>query len=175
MTLNYSTDRTPGWKVDETIEIPIIGATCPPRLKGVAADDRRRRREDREALVRPELPDHRRGTCKDYPLITPNISYTFRWDGKDAYDRTVQGRVTATIQVIYVYEFNYYGATDEFESSLRPVRLGHAGLRRPLRVRQPLGHDGHALLLRRPDRADDHARDRLVGRAADATGSAAGR
>ncbi len=59
MTLNYSTDRTPGWKVDETIQIPIVGPTVPPRLKGVAADDRRRRREDREALVRPELPDHR--------------------------------------------------------------------------------------------------------------------
>src|SRR5690349_6895658 len=35
MTLNYSTDRTPGWKVDETIQIPIVGPTVPPRLKGV--------------------------------------------------------------------------------------------------------------------------------------------
>ena len=25
MTLNYSTERTPGWKVDETMKIPIVG------------------------------------------------------------------------------------------------------------------------------------------------------
>ena len=59
MTLNYSTDRTPGWKVDETIQIPIVGATDPAAAEGRPADDRRRRREDREALVRPQLPDHR--------------------------------------------------------------------------------------------------------------------
>ena len=35
MTLNYSTDRTPGWRVDETIQIPVVGATLPPRLKGI--------------------------------------------------------------------------------------------------------------------------------------------
>ena len=60
MTLNYSTERTPGWTVDETIQIPVVGPTDPAAPEGRLADDRRRRREDREALVRPELPDHRR-------------------------------------------------------------------------------------------------------------------
>ena len=59
MTLNYSTDRVPGWKVDETIDIPVVGPTDPAAPEGRAADDRRRRREDREALVRPQLPHHR--------------------------------------------------------------------------------------------------------------------
>ena len=61
----------------------------------------------------PSFPTTGASTCKDYPLITPNISLPFRWDGKDAYDRTVQGRVTATIKVIYVYEFNYYGVDND--------------------------------------------------------------
>jgi len=117
MTLNYSTDRTPGWRVDETIQIPIVGPTVPPRLKGIqlTIDVGGERIEKR--WCDPNFPTTGASTCKDYPLITPNISFPFRWDGKDAYDRTIQGRVNATIRVIYVYEFNYYGATDEFASS----------------------------------------------------------
>ena len=111
MTLNYSTDRTPGWKVDETIEIPIVGATIPPRLKGIQLTIDVAGEKIEKRWCDPNFPTTGATTCKDYPLITPNIGYAFRWDGKDAYDRTVQGRVTATIQVIYVYEFNYYGAT----------------------------------------------------------------
>ena len=118
MTLNYSTDRTPGWKVDETIEIPVVGPTIPPRLKGIQLTIDVAGEKIEKRWCDPNFPTTGASTCKDYPLITPNISFPFRWDGKDAYDRTVQGRVTATIQVIYVYEFNYYGAeTDELESS----------------------------------------------------------
>ncbi|WP_028062594.1 RHS repeat-associated core domain-containing protein [Solirubrobacter soli] len=118
MTLNYSTDRTPGWKVDETIQIPIVGPTVPPRLKGVQLTIDVGGEKIEKRWCDPNFPTTGASTCKDYPLITPNISMPFKWDGKDAYDRTVNGRVTATIQVIYVYEFNYYGAdTDEWQSS----------------------------------------------------------
>src|SRR3954451_1846801 len=117
MTLNYSTDRTPGWKVDETIDIPIVGATVPPRLKGVELTIDVGGEKIEKRWCEPNFPTTGASTCKDYPLIGPNISFPYKWDGKDAYDRTVQGRVTATIQVIYVYEFNYYGATDDFASS----------------------------------------------------------
>ncbi len=116
-TLNYSTDRTPGWKVDETIQIPVVGSTIPPRLKGISMTIDVGGEKIEKRWCDPSFPTTGASTCKDYPLITPNISFPFRWDGKDAYDRTVQGRVTATIQVIYVYEFNYYGATDDFASS----------------------------------------------------------
>jgi hypothetical protein len=115
--LHYSTDRTPGWKVGETIQIPIVGATIPPRLKGIQLTVDVGGEKIEKRWCDPSFPTTGASTCKDYPLITPNISVPYHWDGKDAYDRTVQGRVTATIQVIYVYEFNYYGASDDFASS----------------------------------------------------------
>jgi RHS repeat-associated protein len=118
MTLNYSTDRTPGWKVDETIQIPIVGPTVPPKLKGIQLTIDVGGEKIEKRWCDPSFPTTGASTCKDYPLITPNISVPFKWDGKDAYDRTVQGRVTATINVIYVYEFTYFGEeADEWESS----------------------------------------------------------
>ncbi|HEX6025802.1 MAG TPA: RHS repeat-associated core domain-containing protein [Solirubrobacter sp.] len=116
MSLNYSSDRTPGWRVDEALEIPIVGAV-PPRLKGIqlTIDVAGERFEKR--WCDPNFPTTGASTCKDYPPITPNIKHTFRWDGFDAYNRPIQGRVTAKIRVVYVYEFNYYGAPEEFESS----------------------------------------------------------
>jgi len=38
----------------------------------------------------PSFPTTGEATCKGLPAITPNISYAFRWDGLDAYDRTIQ-------------------------------------------------------------------------------------
>jgi RHS repeat-associated protein len=116
MALHYSSDRTPGWRVDETLEIPIVGAV-PPRLKGIqlTIDVAGERFEKR--WCDPNFPTTGADTCKDYPPITPNIKHTFRWNGLDAYDRQIQGRVTAKIRVVYVYEFNYYGAPEEFQSS----------------------------------------------------------
>ena len=109
-----------------------------------------------------------RATCKGLPPITPNIDYSFRWDGLDAYDRAIQGRVTATIKVIYVYEFNYYGASEDVR---RPSFSQFGSDTEVFDGRYACGnrsrHDGHALLLRHPGRADDHAGDRLVGRAPD--------
>ena len=76
--------------------------------------------------------------------------------------------MTATIQVIYVYEFNYYGAdTDEFESSFSQFGSDTQVFDGRYSCGNRSGHDGHALLLRHPGRPDDHAGDRLVGRAPD--------
>jgi RHS repeat-associated protein len=116
MTLNYSSDRTPGWKVDEELEIPVVGA-IPPRLKGIqlTIDVAGKRVEQR--WCDPSFPTTGQSTCKGLPPITPNITYRFRWDGLDAYDREVNGRVVATIRVVYVYEFNYYEASEDFSAS----------------------------------------------------------
>ncbi len=111
MTLNYSTDRTPGWKVGDTMQIPVVG-TIPPRLKGIQLTIDVAGQHVEKRWCDPSFPTTGEATCKGLPPITPNISYGFRWDGLDAYDRTIQGRVTATIKVIYVYEFNYYGSND---------------------------------------------------------------
>lgn len=117
MTLNYATDRTPGWKVDETIQIPVVGPTVPPRLKGVQLTIDVGGEKIEKRWCDPSFPTTGERVCQGLPPIGPNLSFPYKWDGKDAYDRTIQGRVTATIQVIYVYEFNYYGADDEFQSS----------------------------------------------------------
>src|SRR3954454_15356646 len=116
MTLNYNTERTPGWKVDETMNIPVVGQ-IPPRLKGIQLTIDVAGKKIEKRWCDPSFPTTGESTCKGLPPITPNISYAYKWDGLDAYDRSIQGRVTATIQVIYVYEFNYYGASDEFSSA----------------------------------------------------------
>ncbi len=109
MSIAYASDRTPAWKVDETLDIPITGSEIPPRLKGIqllvdVAGERIERR-----WCDPNHPTQGAETCAGLPPIAPNTSYRFRWDGLDAYDRRIQGRITATIRVLYVYEFNYYG------------------------------------------------------------------
>jgi len=40
-------------------------------------------------------------------FATPNQSYNFRWDGKDAYGRNVQGGTLATVRIGYVYGVVY--------------------------------------------------------------------
>ena len=113
LTLNYATDRTPGWKVDETMKIPVVGQ-IPPRLKGIQLTIDVAGEKIEKRWCDPSFPTTGETTCKGLPPITPNIDYSFHWDGLDAYDRAIQGRVTATIKVIYVYEFNYYGASEDF-------------------------------------------------------------
>ena len=38
---------------------------------------------------------------------TPNLRYTFVWDGKDAYGRRVQGGVPYLVRIGYVYAMEY--------------------------------------------------------------------
>jgi hypothetical protein len=141
----------------------------PAAPEGRAADDRRRWREDREALVRPELPDHRDDHLQGLSAGRPEHQLPvqvgrqgrLRPHGPGPRDGHDPGHLRLRVQLLR-------RGHRRLGVELQPVRLGLAGLRRPLRVRQPLRHDGHALLLRRPGRPDDHAGDRLVGRAPDA-------
>ena len=138
MTLDYTTERTPGWRVRRDAPDPDHGRHAAAAAEGhpltidVAGEKIEKRWCD------PSYPTTGATTCKDYPLITPNLDYAFRWDGLDAYDRAIQGRVTAKIQVIYVYEFKYYDAPRTFDSSFGQFGSDTRGLRRPLRVRQPV-------------------------------------
>ena len=167
MTLDYSTERTPGWRVDETLRSRSRAATLPPRLKGIQLHDRRRRRADREALVRPELPDHRRehlqGLSADHaqPRLRVPLGRPGRLRPRDPGPRDGEDQrdLRLRVQLLRARPRTSSRSFGQFGSDTR-------GLRRPLRVRQPVGLDGHALLLRHPDRADDHPRDRLLGRAA---------
>jgi RHS repeat-associated protein len=116
-TLDYSSNRAPGYTAGRQLEIPITTGTLPDRLKGV----------DLEIDVAGRHFEHRwcdqaqwagnPGFCDGMDGITPDLNYKFAWDGKDAYGRQVQGRPTVTVRVIYVYEFNYYDAPDRFDTS----------------------------------------------------------
>src|SRR5205085_1961195 len=46
-----------------------------------------------------------------------NLAYDFKWDGKDAYGRAVEGQMRATIHRKYIYFTHYYGTTQEFDDS----------------------------------------------------------
>ena len=116
-SLHYISSRTPGWKVDDKLEIPITPATIPDRLKGVQLEVTIGGKKIEQRWCDPKYPTTGTQTCGSLPMIAPNLTHTISWDGIDAYDREVQGRLKATIRVVYVYEFNYYDAPEEFSAS----------------------------------------------------------
>ena len=84
--LHYGSDRTPGRKDAYTLDIPLSGPTLPASLRRIKL----------EISV----------AGKKFTQIfaaTPNQHYSFSWDGKDAYGRTVQGGAIATVRIGYVY------------------------------------------------------------------------
>ena len=88
-TLHYSSVRTPG-SANYSLEIPLSGTTVSPSLKRI----------DLEIFVAGEEFTH---------SFSPgaNQHYTFTWDGKDRYGRTVTGPQRATIELGYVYPMIY--------------------------------------------------------------------
>ena len=96
-TLNYRSDRVPG-RVP-TVDIPLSSATVPTDLKRI----------DLEILVAG------REFTESFPA-DPGRSYTFIWDGLDAYGRALQGSQPATVRIGYLYDAVYYEPA-EFERS----------------------------------------------------------
>ncbi len=89
-TLNYRSSRVLGHTSDYTVNIPLSGANVPASIKRI------------DLIVQVAG----RQFSKSFPAA-PNQSYTFTWDGKDAYGRTLQGKQPATVQIGYVYELVY--------------------------------------------------------------------
>jgi RHS repeat-associated protein len=89
-TLNYASDRTQGNAADRKLDITLTGATLPP------------------FLLRVELEVDVAGQ-RFRGSFTPaaNLTHTFVWDGKDIYDRTVQGVQQATVLIGYVFPVFY--------------------------------------------------------------------
>ena len=73
-TLNYTSGRSLGQKADYSLDIPLSGASVPASLKQILLDVTVAGRQFEKTFA-----------------PTPNQSYTFVWDGQDAYGRTVQG------------------------------------------------------------------------------------
>ena len=115
--LSYASDRQPGWAPDDALEVPITGATLPERLKGIQLKVSIAGEEIVRRWCDPNYPTTGERTCAGLPKIDPNITHRVTWDGLDSYGRRPQGRQTATIQVIYVYEMQYYDSDDGIEQS----------------------------------------------------------
>ena len=87
-TLHYQSDRVPGRQA--TLKIFLTGNTIPKTLKRIELEVRVAGR-----LFKPSL------------VIAPNQTYTFTWDGRDAYGRPVQGIQPVTVRLGYVYDVVY--------------------------------------------------------------------
>ncbi|GAA3400149.1 S-layer homology domain-containing protein [Paenibacillus hodogayensis] len=99
--LNYMSEREEGYKAKSTLEIPVSdGRPLPASLL----------RMNVSIQIGGKL--HRASFAP-----APNKTYTFEWDGKDAYDRELTGSYPYTVQVDYVYKIQYYPSTAEFERS----------------------------------------------------------
>jgi RHS repeat-associated protein len=84
--LHYSTERTPGWRANFSARIPITGATVP-------AD-----------VARVELDLQVAGrTLSQTFTAAPGQTYNFVWDGRDAWNRPLNGAQDVRARVGYVY------------------------------------------------------------------------
>jgi RHS repeat-associated protein len=96
--LHYRSNRVPGDKAMRSVCIPLVGPTTPDTLEAI------------QATV--DVAGRRYSRAFSWP--GPDSVWNFSdWDGKDAYGRTVQGSVTATIRVGYEFKQSYTITTIE--------------------------------------------------------------
>jgi RHS repeat-associated protein len=88
--LVYRSDRTPGARAQSKLEIPVTGRDVPAPLKRVVV----------------EVSVAGRKETFEVPA-SPNRSVEFRWDGRDAWGRRVQGTREAVVRIGYVYDVYY--------------------------------------------------------------------
>jgi RHS repeat-associated protein len=89
--LHYESERTPGYREAYTVQIPITGSETIP-----------------SSLLEIDLTIQIAGRVfkQTFPP-NPNQTYTFTWDGLDAYGRALQGRQPITTEVDYLYDLGY--------------------------------------------------------------------
>jgi RHS repeat-associated protein len=88
--LHYTSDRVRGYNAGYSLNIPLSGSIIPATLKRI------------DLVV--EIAGKQ--FAKSFPAA-PDQNYVFVWDGKDAYDRILQGQHPAKIRIGYVYD-SYY-------------------------------------------------------------------
>ncbi|MDP2673555.1 MAG: RHS repeat-associated core domain-containing protein [Dehalococcoidia bacterium] len=88
-SLNYRSDRTPG-RDSNSLEVKLSEASVPASLERI----------DLELSIAGQV------LRQSFPP-QPNQTYTFTWDGKDAYGRTVQGGQPVAVSTTYVYPAVY--------------------------------------------------------------------
>ena len=124
--LHYHSDRMPGRKDARTVTVPVTGAVVPPSAK------------------RAEVSVTVLGVTetKTYAPLTPNLTHTFTWNGKDAYGRDWPGQTVAEVRVGLVYDGVYqnvrtFGAYGDGEAVTGDKTRQEVGLRRGYEV--PVG------------------------------------
>jgi YD repeat-containing protein len=95
--LTYSSDRVPGHKASRTLKIPLSGPAVSKSLLGIVLEISVAGRQ-LTGVFDPK----------------PNQSYTFTWDGLDAYGRKVVEAQPVTVRVGYVYPFVYVTPAEFF-------------------------------------------------------------
>ena len=110
-SLHYSSDRVPGRRDAYTLEIPLSGASVPDSLKSIHLDI--------------QVAGQR--LTRSFPAAA-NQSFTFTWEGKDAYGRTLQGVRTVTIRLGYTYGAVYLEPADITANFGRLMLLGVTGV-----------------------------------------------
>ena len=101
--LVYQSDRVPGRRTGDSLEIPLTGANPPASL----------------GRVDLTIEVAGRTITRTYPR-TPNLNYTYIFDGLDAYGRPVVGRQNVDVKIDYVYSA-IYRAPGSFSSSFAAV------------------------------------------------------
>ncbi len=89
-TLNYRSDGVPAYLANNVLNISLSGTSVPPVLRGIE--------------LKIEIAG-RVFTNRFAPL--PNQTYTFQWDGRDAYGRMLQGEYRASVELAYLYHAYY--------------------------------------------------------------------
>lgn len=102
--LHYRSNRVQGRKTYNTLTIPVSGASLPASLKSIELDIFIAGRSFKQSF-----------------LPMPNQTYSFTWDGLDGYGRKIQGSVTATIDINYVYDAVYYSSQTAWAASFGAI------------------------------------------------------
>lgn len=107
LSLNYQSDRMPGYKANSAIDIQLSESVVPASLESISMtiDILGRRIEQ---IFDP----------------VPNQSYSFVWDGYDAYGRKFVGSTKAKITVAHIYPCVYRSGDNgfgQFGSSIEPI------------------------------------------------------
>ncbi|HUU01404.1 MAG TPA: Ig-like domain-containing protein [Myxococcota bacterium] len=85
--LTYHGNRVTGRRSGRTLRIQVSGAEVPSALQ--------------EIVVIIDIMGQRH--VRSFPA-SPNQGFTFAWDGKDAYGRSLQGTFTCFVEIGYVYK-----------------------------------------------------------------------
>ncbi|HOU91499.1 MAG TPA: hypothetical protein PLU22_10675, partial [Polyangiaceae bacterium] len=94
--LSYRSDRVPGYRGTTEIRVPLTGATLSTGVEKVY------------------LGLRIAGRTYQYEFApAPNLTYTFDWDGRDAFGREVFGPTLARVAVVHFYGASYW-SVDRF-------------------------------------------------------------